>query len=664
MRLDVVLPCLDEAAALPTVLRDQPPGVRAIVVDNGSCDGSADVARCLGATVVDEPVRGYGAACHRGLLEASAELVAFCDADASLALVDVVRVARLVATGAADLALGRRVPVGGAWPWHAAAANRLLAVPISLAARHPLHDLGAIRVGRRRDLLELDLRDRRSGYPLETGAARRPHRLARARARRPVPPSHRPLEGHGHRARHGRRCSRHGPCAARGRVDAVSDLTLLVLAKEPVPGRVKTRLSPALDPDEAARVAEAALADTLHVVAASPARRRVLVLDGRPGSWLPAGIEVRPQAPGGLADRLEAAFALVDGPAFLVGMDTPQLRACDLDPGLDAAGPYDAALGLSPDGGFWGVGLRSPTSGAFRGVPMSTPSTGALQRARLEAAGLVVRDLAVRQDVDTVADARQVAALAPGTRFAAALARTGVGGVRPVVELYDAGVRGERSLRLLTSDGRTHALDLARWSCPADATDLALLERCEGVTLDVGCGPGRMAAALAAQGRPVLGVDVAGSAVDRTAAAGALALRRSVFDPLPGEGRWDTVLLADGNLGIGADPLALLQRVRALLRPGGLLLIEPERTDVDDRVELRLASADGAVVSESFGWARVGARAATQQACALGYRLEDRWSRGGRTFLALRAVGSHARAAALPATTATTPPSTSTRLRG
>lgn len=168
MRLDVVLPCLDEAGALPVVLRDPPPGVRAIVVDNGSRDGSADVARELGATVVAEPVRGYGAACHRGLVEASAELVAFCDADASMELVDVVRVARAVATDVADLALGRRVPVGAAWPWHAATANKLLAVPISLAAHHRLHDLGAIRVARRRDLLELGLRDRRSGYPLET----------------------------------------------------------------------------------------------------------------------------------------------------------------------------------------------------------------------------------------------------------------------------------------------------------------------------------------------------------------------------------------------------------------------------------------------------------------------------------------------------------------
>jgi glycosyltransferase involved in cell wall biosynthesis len=179
MALDVVLPCLDEAEALATVLAGLPAGARAIVVDNGSSDGSAQVARALGATVVDEPRRGYGAACHRGLLEASAELVAFCDADASLDLADVGRVAELVTSGAADLALGRRVASVGAWPWHAALANRALALPVSLAARHRLHDVGPIRVARRADLLALGVRDRRSGYPLETvlRAARRGWRV-------------------------------------------------------------------------------------------------------------------------------------------------------------------------------------------------------------------------------------------------------------------------------------------------------------------------------------------------------------------------------------------------------------------------------------------------------------------------------------------------------
>ncbi|GAB3589162.1 glycosyltransferase family 2 protein [Angustibacter peucedani] len=167
-RLDVVLPCLDEAAALPQVLAGLPPGARAIVVDNGSRDGSADVARGLGALVVDEPRPGYGAACHRGLRAATAELVAFCDADASLDLRELGRVVGPLDRDEADLVLGRRRAVRGAWPWHARVANLALSVPMSLAARTWLHDLGPVRAARREDLLALPLADRRSGYPLET----------------------------------------------------------------------------------------------------------------------------------------------------------------------------------------------------------------------------------------------------------------------------------------------------------------------------------------------------------------------------------------------------------------------------------------------------------------------------------------------------------------
>lgn len=168
MDVDVVLPCLDEAAALPTVLAGLPVGMRAIVVDNGSVDGSADVARSLGATVVAEPRRGYGAACHRGLLEASAPVVAFCDADASLRLADLARVCRPVVDGAADLVLGRRMADRGSWPWHARVANAALSIPVSICARHRLHDLGPLRAAARGPLLALGVDDRRSGYPLET----------------------------------------------------------------------------------------------------------------------------------------------------------------------------------------------------------------------------------------------------------------------------------------------------------------------------------------------------------------------------------------------------------------------------------------------------------------------------------------------------------------
>ncbi|WP_432098492.1 TIGR04282 family arsenosugar biosynthesis glycosyltransferase [Streptomyces sp. WAC 04229] len=194
--------------------------------------------------------------------------------------------------------------------------------------------------------------------------------------------------------------------------------TLLVIAKEPRPGRVKTRLTPPFTPDEAAALAEASLADTLRAVAATPARRRVLVLAGAPGPWLPPGFDVVPQCAGGLDARLADAFAGCAGPALLIGMDTPQVTPELLD--VDFAG-CDAYFGPAEDGGFWALGLARPDPALLRGVPMSTPVTGAAQRERLLAAGLRVRDLPPLRDVDTAADARAVAALAPHGRFAARL---------------------------------------------------------------------------------------------------------------------------------------------------------------------------------------------------------------------------------------------------
>ncbi|MFI9722717.1 glycosyltransferase family 2 protein [Streptomyces sp. NPDC052396] len=165
---DVVLPCLDEAAALPWVLRRIPAGWRAVVVDNGSTDGSADVARSLGATVVHEPRRGFGAACHAGLLAATADFVCFCDCDASLDPGLLPGLLAAVRDGTADLVLGRRRPRGaGAWPSHARLGNLALAHMVRRRTGLPLRDLGPLRVARREALLELGLADRRSGYPLE-----------------------------------------------------------------------------------------------------------------------------------------------------------------------------------------------------------------------------------------------------------------------------------------------------------------------------------------------------------------------------------------------------------------------------------------------------------------------------------------------------------------
>ncbi|MFF5023934.1 glycosyltransferase family 2 protein [Streptomyces collinus] len=166
--VDVVLPCLNEAGALPWVLARVPAGWRALVVDNGSTDGSADVARSLGATVVREERRGFGAACHAGLLAATADVVCFCDCDASLDPGRLVPFAEEVRAGRADLVLGRRRPLTrGAWPVHARAGNLALTRLLRRRTGLRLHDLGPLRAARREPLLALGLTDRRSGYPLQ-----------------------------------------------------------------------------------------------------------------------------------------------------------------------------------------------------------------------------------------------------------------------------------------------------------------------------------------------------------------------------------------------------------------------------------------------------------------------------------------------------------------
>jgi uncharacterized protein len=201
--------------------------------------------------------------------------------------------------------------------------------------------------------------------------------------------------------------------------------SLIVIAKAPVAGRVKTRLTPPCTPAQAARLAAAAIADTLDAaIAARGARRRIVVLDGEPGPWVPAGFEVIPQRGDGLGERLAAAFADVGGPALLIGMDTPQVTPALLDAGLGALGAFDAAFGPALDGGYWGIGLRVPDDAVFAGVPMSESRTGGVQRSRLAALGLRTAVLAPLVDVDTIADARSVAAQAPNGAFARELAAT------------------------------------------------------------------------------------------------------------------------------------------------------------------------------------------------------------------------------------------------
>jgi glycosyltransferase involved in cell wall biosynthesis len=166
--VDVVLPCLDEAAALPALLAAMPRGYRPIVVDNGSTDATAEVAASFGATVVSEPRRGFGAAAHAGLCAATADIVAFCDGDGSFDPADLERVCDPIRRGTADMVLGRRRPTAPrAWPLHARLANAYLAGSLRRRTGAPLHDLGPMRAAPRAGLLALGVQDRRSGYPLE-----------------------------------------------------------------------------------------------------------------------------------------------------------------------------------------------------------------------------------------------------------------------------------------------------------------------------------------------------------------------------------------------------------------------------------------------------------------------------------------------------------------
>ncbi len=166
--IDVILPVLDEASALPWVLSRMPEGYRAVVVDNGSTDDSAAIAEAHGALVVGEPQRGFGAACFTGLCAATSDVVCFMDADASFDPGQLPRVADPVTAGSADLVLGARRPTTrGAWPAHARIANVLLAAELRRRAGADLHDIGPMRAARRTDLLDLNITDRRFGWPLE-----------------------------------------------------------------------------------------------------------------------------------------------------------------------------------------------------------------------------------------------------------------------------------------------------------------------------------------------------------------------------------------------------------------------------------------------------------------------------------------------------------------
>jgi len=188
---------------------------------------------------------------------------------------------------------------------------------------------------------------------------------------------------------------------------------------------------------------------------------------------------------------------------------------------------------------------------------------------------------------------------------------------------------------MVAADGSVLAPDVGSWFGSPTAEEDRILERAEGPVLDIGCGPGRHAHALGQRGVPALGVDVAHSAVALARDRGVVALQRSIFDPLPGAGRWRTALLLDGNIGIGGDPDRLLRRVRELLRFDGGALVEVDPPDMrSSRTYARIEV--GSSASAWFPWARVSAGDLGELAIGTGYRLADLWSEGQRWFAGLR----------------------------
>lgn len=197
-----------------------------------------------------------------------------------------------------------------------------------------------------------------------------------------------------------------------------------------------------------------------------------------------------------------------------------------------------------------------------------------------------------------------------------------------VLSVYESALRyGAASL--IHPGGRSHSLPVARWSGSGDDTDDRLLARCTGPTLDVGCGPGRLAATLTARGIPALGIDISAMAVRMTIARGALAIRRDVFATVPGENRWHHILLADGNIGIGGNPVRLLERCRELLTEKGSIVMDVEQPGTGVVIE-RVRLISSGTVSDPFRWCWLGVDALPVIAMAAGLAVTDVWLVGDR----------------------------------
>lgn len=200
---------------------------------------------------------------------------------------------------------------------------------------------------------------------------------------------------------------------------------------------------------------------------------------------------------------------------------------------------------------------------------------------------------------------------------------------------YEHSLRTRSRLAMVDGTGRQVALDVARWLAPADSADDTVLARCTGPVLDVGCGPGRLVRALSERGIACLGLDVAETAVGITRGREVPALLRNVFAPVPGEGRWPTVLLMDGNIGIGADPGLLLGRMAGLLAGTGQLIVETDPDPDLDLVSTVRFLVEGEPVGPTFGWAEIGLEALRRHAEPAGLRPVETWSAGGRSFATL-----------------------------
>jgi glycosyltransferase A (GT-A) superfamily protein (DUF2064 family) len=370
--------------------------------------------------------------------------------------------------------VGRRRPRGrGAYPWTLRLANAALARQLRRRAGLMIFDCGPVRAARRTTLLMLDVQDRRSGYPVETLVKAAAAGLRVRQGRRTLYATTRTIESD----RYATGGATGGPgliCRPRsseaGRAMIKRAEMIVVLAKEPRLGRVKTRLQSRFSAEEAAQLAAASVRDTQRAVRASRAPRRVLCWDGDSSDFAD-GFEVLPQRSGTLNDRLAGAFDDLgrDGPArmLLIGMDTPEVSSALLDTDWDDC---DAILGLSEDGGFWAIGLRTSdaVAGVFAGIEMSTGRTGSAQLARLLSLDRSVKLLPPLRDIDEPADAACVADRFPSLEFSRCYAAL-TGARRPEL-IFDQLYAGS-PVRCDAEGEVVLPLEAARWSGQADEVD-------------------------------------------------------------------------------------------------------------------------------------------------------------------------------------------------